>query len=418
MIKKQADVTIVGGGIIGLSTAYHLIQKGLSVQIIDSDKVGKGAAEKNAALVSPSHFIPLAQPGVLTSGLKWLLNSKSPLYIKPSLDSSLLKWLYQFMISSNKSSVKKAIPILNQLLEESRKLFKNLKEGHLSSLEFYESGLLNVYKSRKSREQELENLKIAEEIGVEAKEVPLESFMPGVKINALAGIYYPNDATADPISYMNSLLKYFKKQSVAIYENIDISKIERKNKTISSIYTDQFNFTSKYYIFSAGAYTSQILNQLKIPCLMQPAKGYSLTCNYSELNLKCPIIFTEGKVVITPLKGKTRFAGTLEINGFKKGISKNRILGIKNTVKNYLPNFDQKIFNDAEEWYGFRSVTPDGLPYLGKHSDFSNLFINTGHAMLGLTLAPISGKIISDLIANEPTNYDLKPLDPCRFNPA
>lgn len=399
MAKEHYDAVVVGAGVIGLCTGYYLHKAGLKVAILDKGSLGEGAALKNAALVSPSHVLPLAQPGVLEQGFKWLWDRESPFYLKPRINKDLIAWAKAFHKACHRDRVAAAAPLLAELLLNSRGLFSELKATDLSQFWLRETGLLCVYKTRAAREHELHNMELAISWGQQAREVTLANFVEGHRVDALAGVWYENDATADPESFMVDLLRYLNDAGVTLLADTAVEELSIEGNQVKELICADRRIGCEQVVIASGVHSKPLLARSGVPLLLEPGKGYSLSAPVPEDKLHCPIIFTEGRVVITPLPSGTRFAGTMEISGLTPGITASRIRGIKKTIRSYLPYYDMTILDQAEPWFGFRPLSPDGLPYIGPIPGLSNAHINTGHAMLGLSLAPISGKLVADAIA-------------------
>jgi D-amino-acid dehydrogenase len=408
-------IAIIGGGIIGLCSAYYLRKSGYDVTIIEKKTIGDACSLGNAGYISPSHMIPLAAPGMVTAGLKWMLNSESPFYIKPKIDFKLFSWMWKFFKASNRQRMLAAVPILKDMAVKSHSLYHEICRDEKIDFELTDTGLLMVYNSESGRHHELEAMEIANKNGVKAIEVNLNEYEPDMQINALGGIYYPGDSIIEPKQFTDKLTELLRELGVEIIENSGVENFNIKNGRIESVFVEGLELEADLFLVAAGSWSEQLLNKASIDLPLQAGKGYSFTIENPKLKPKKPMILVEGRVAVTPFQNKLRFAGTMEINGLNEEISQNRINGIKKTIQNYYPEYDLTEIEKVDKWYGFRPCTPDGMPYIGKINTLENLYVNYGHAMLGITLAPISGKLIEQIISKKELDLDDRLIDPNRY---
>lgn len=411
-------ITIIGAGAIGLLSAYYLIQKGFEVCILDKKKADEKTACSfgNAGMIAPSHFMPLASPGVINSSLKWLMDKKSPLYIQPKLDFNLMQWLWKFYRASNSKNIQAYSNLLKKLNLESKFLFEKLNE--ILNFDLESKGIMMLFKTEKYKAAEIKMAQMAQKMGLEtqilsAKEV--QALQPNVNLDVLGGVLYPQDAHLNPEQLMQNLKKYLIEKGVTFHFETKVLDFRIKNKKIESTKTNKGDFQADEFLIAAGSWTQKILQKLKIKILLQAGKGYSLSLKNPKQQFNIPAILAEKKVAITPFHNKLRFAGTMEIAGLNLKINSKRIEGIQESIKMYLPDYQAKDFENIKPWAGLRPCSPDGLPYLGRSKKIKNLSISAGHAMLGISLAPISGKLISEILAQEKTSVDVDCLAVERF---
>ena len=411
--------TIIGGGIIGLCSAYYLIEAGEEVEIVEKTDLSDGCSFGNAGMIVPSHFIPLATPGIISKGLKWMFNAKSPFYIKPRLSPELIQWLWHFYRSCSKEKVEQAIPLMRDFQLMSKKLYQGLAKNSELDFLYKEDGILMLYQSKKTEKEEIENAELANKVGIEAKVMDLEAINkiePNTKIKALGGVYYPGDAHVYPNRLMDGLVKYLKKRGLKIRDKTEVVGFDYKNDKIEAIHTSKNDkIPVENLIIAGGSWTAKILKFLGIKMLLQDGKGYSVTLKNAEENLSLPSILAEAKVAMTPMGNDLRIGGTLEISNLSSKINQPRVEGILESVPKYYPNLKPEAPAEQDIWYGFRPCTPDGLPYLGRSKKFKNLVISTGHAMMGLSLGPATGKLVSEIILGRTSSLDLTLLNPNRF---
>lgn len=411
------NIVIIGGGIVGMSAAYFLLKEGHQVTVIDKSDITSGASFVNAGYITPSHIIPLASPGMIAKGIKWMFNSASPFYMKPRWDADFFKWSWYFHRASTKEKVEKAIPVIKDINILSRELFEDIKNsGDLGSFQLERKGLLMLYKTDSARAHEMEVAEKAKFLGLEVEQLDkkqLEKLEPNVKIDVQGAIHYSCDGHMTPNEFMPKLVNYLKESGVVIKTNEEVVDIKFNNDMLVEVNTAKGIYSADEFILAAGSWSGNLAKKLQLNLPLQAGKGYRIDVAQST-GIQLPAILMEAKVAITPMKGFTRFAGTMEFSGINTIIRKERVEAIAQAATNFYP--DIKI-NDEEKMAaqsGLRPVSPDGLPYIGRSCKFQNLIFATGHAMMGWSLGPATGQLVSEIIANKKTIMDITPFSPDR----
>jgi D-amino-acid dehydrogenase len=407
MSKK---VVIVGGGIIGLCSAYYLAKEGNEVLVIDKSDMLDGASYGNAGMIVPSHIIPLAQPGVIQQGIKWMFNAKSPFYIKPSINFELLNWLYKFYKNSNQNHVNNSISHLKNISFLSKELYQDFAK--ISNTFLYdEKGLLMLFQSEKVGEEEIKTGEIAQRFGIEVDFLDkkgIQILEKNTLINALGAVHYKSDAHLSPNRFMKFLKEELYKMNVDVQANTEIIDFKSTENTITEIKTNKGIIKADSFVVAAGSWSSKILNKLNVKLSLLPGKGYSFNVSKQPNSPLIPSILCEGKVAVTPLNSEIRFGGTLEItNSNDTRINSKRLGGIIDNINKFYPELKIQTPNKEAVWFGLRPCTPSGLPIIEKSTKFSNLIISTGHAMMGLSLGPATGKLVSELVSESKTSIDI-----------
>ncbi|MDP5082480.1 MAG: FAD-dependent oxidoreductase [Winogradskyella sp.] len=412
----QKKVIVIGGGIIGLCSAYYLQKEDFQVTVVDQSNLDAGASYVNAGYLSPSHIIPLSAPGVMKKGLQWMFNSSSPLYIKPRLNSDFLSWVWAFNKSCNANHVKKAAPVIRDISTLSQRLFEEIKTSEKFTAHYEKKGLLMLCQTEKLLEEELKMVDLAVELGLDAKEMTLNQIKelePNVDINAIGAAYFKCDHHSTPHEFMTEMKSYLKNVGVTFYTNEKVDDIIVTNKNITALKTNKQTLTADEIFLAAGSWSALLCKKLDLNLLLQAGKGYRInTERYTGITI--PAILAEAKTAVTPMHGFTRFAGTMEIAGINHNINKVRVDAISNAVSNYYPNL--KITQDEKDQAacGLRPVSPDGLPYIGKSDKCKNLTIATGHAMMGWSMGTATGLLVSEIITNKKPILDINPFHPER----
>ncbi|MEQ8426077.1 MAG: FAD-dependent oxidoreductase [Cyclobacteriaceae bacterium] len=412
-------IGIIGGGIIGLFSAYYLTKAGHKVTLIDKGDMSEGCSFGNAGMIVPSHFTPLAAPGMISKGVRWMFNSTSPFYVRPSLNADLLKWGYRFYRSATKKNVDKGVKALKELSLYSRSLYQQFEKEFSEDFGFYERGLLMLYQTSEIEKEEIETAHLANDLGIEARVLnneQVQELEPEVRVTARGGVYFPGDAHLTPQKIVGALIDYLKRAGVAFKTNCEVLDFQIRGNRIDSIVTSLGEYVFDEVVLAGGSWSGMLAKKLKLTLPMQAGKGYSFTLANVEKNIRIPSIFLEARVAVTPMGDSLRFGGTMEITGIDHSISMNRVRGIVESIPNYYP--DMKVNMPAEEkvWHGLRPCSPDGLPYVGRSGKIQNLVIATGHAMLGISLAPGTGKVVTDLISGSDSEISLSGFIPDRFD--
>ena len=410
-------VVIIGGGIIGLCTAYYLEKEGCQVSIIDKSDMNSGASYINAGYITPSHIIPLASPGMVSKGLRYMFNSASPFYIKPRLDIDFIKWAWYFKKSSTKAKVEKAIRVIKDSNEISRELFIDIKSsGDLGDFHIERKGLLMLYQTQKEGDYEMQIAEKAKFIGLEVNHLnalEIKKIEPNITINALGAVHYQCDAHTTPNDFMLKMISYLVSKGVKIHKKEEVLKINSQANKINSIETSKNTYHADEVVFATGSWTKDLVKKIKIKLPLQAGKGYSINVS-SETNISMPAILLEAKMAVTPMKGFTRFAGTMEFSGINNKIRENRVNIIAKNASEFYNNLKITKEDISKAQCGLRPVTPDGLPYIGRSSNYNNLIIATGHAMMGWSLGPLTGKLATQLVTNKKTMMNISQFHPER----
>ena len=412
----EKKIVIIGGGIIGLCSAYYLNKEGHQVTVIDQSNLDAGASYVNAGYLSPSHIVPLSAPGVMKKGLKWMFNPSSPLYIKPRLESDFLRWVWAFNKSCNKKHVKKSAPVIKDISVLSQELYEEILVSENFTSHYQKKGLLMLCQTQKLLDAELKIAEMANELGLEARELSptqIRQIEPNVEINAIGAAYFKCDHHSTPHEFMTSLKSCLIDKGVKFHTNEAVTDIEFSNETISSLKTGKRTLKPDEIVLAAGSWSHLLSKKLKLNLLLQAGKGYRID-TFNETHITIPAILAEAKAAVTPMHHFTRFAGTMEIAGINHKINKIRVEAIANAAKRYYPNIQLSQEEKNKAACGLRPVSPDGLPYIGKSKKCKNLTIATGHAMMGWSMGTATGKLVSEIISNKKTALDIASFHPDR----
>lgn len=413
----MAKVLIIGGGIVGLSSAYYLQKAGYEVTVIDKGDMADNCSYGNAGMIVPSHFIPLATPGMVAQGIRWMFNSKSPFYVRPSLNPQLVSWGLQFLKKANAAHVQQSAMPLTELSLLSKKLYEDLSREPGFNFDLVEKGILMFYKTEKAGEEEAHLAEKARELGLDMAVLSVaecKALQPDLELDVLGAVHYRCDAHLSPNKLMAALLNYLKNAGVKLISNKEVTKIETAGNKISRVLSHHEEFTADDYVIATGSWSPAVGKLLGLNIVLMPGKGYSFNVKDEKQSMQIPALLAEARVAITPMNGGLRYGGTMELDKINSRINMNRVKGIVESVPKYFPGLKPAVPAEKDIWFGFRPSSADGLPYIGRSNKFNNLTVATGHGMMGLSLGAATGLLTSEIISGKPTSISVSAFAPER----
>lgn len=415
----QSRVLILGNGIIGLSSALHALERGMDVTVLDRiTPHGDNCSQGNAGMIVPSHFVPLAAPGVISQGIKWMRDPESPFYVQPRLNWDLMQWGLRFYQATHSHQVAAATQLLRDMNLASREMYVQWQD-HGIPCSLVKRGLLMLCKTQHGLDEEATLANQARSLGIPANVLsPAETTAldPNVTVSVAGSVYYPKDCHLNPTQLIESLRQRITALGGRFVYGEHVDGWVVRNGRIQAVKTLASEFEADEFVLCGGVWSDALVRSLKLRIPMQPGKGYSLTIpDPVELPSVCSIL-VEAKVAVTPIGSSLRFGGTMQLGELNASVDPRRIHGILKSIPNYMPRFKPQHFDGIEPWVGLRPVSPDGLPYIGRSSALSNLTVATGHAMMGISLGPITGKLVGEVLSGEKPSIDLQLLSPDRFN--
>ncbi len=413
-------ITIIGGGIIGLSSAWFLSNAGHEVTVIDKTDMLNNCSYGNAGYVCPSHFVPLATPGIVTQGLKWMWNAKSPFYVQPRLDIHLIKWGWKFIQVATEKHVENAAIPLRDIALLSQYWYEQWDQSTAFDFSYEHKGLLEIFKTDIGGDKCKALSDRAHDLGlldtVMLSQDQLQALEPQTHIDALGAIFFKCDAHLYPNKLMQQLLEQLEQKGVKLVKGEEVIGFEKQGKKITAVKTIHAQYPTDEVVLSSGSWSRELAAKLNLDLLLMPGRGYSITLENSPYQINHPSVLVEGRVALTPMDGnKIRFGGTMEITSTKTPPRMNRVQGIIDAVKTVYTQFDIEMPPSEKIWYGYRPCSADGLPYIGRAKQWDNLVMATGHAMVGLSLGAGTGKLVSEIIAGSSLSMDITPFNPNRF---
>lgn len=414
----MATIGIIGGGINGLMAAYYLQKDGHEVHILDRGDFSESCSHGNAGMIVPSHIIPLAAPGVVMKGLKWLLNKKSPFAIVPSWDKDLIYWLFAFHRAATEAKVQRAIPQLAALSLLSKKLYQEMAAESEIRLDLQEKGILMLCQTAATEHEEHHVARLANAQGIQALPMTpgeLAALDPQVRYTVRSAVYYPGDATIDPALAMASLTTYLQSRGVVFLPNTEVTGFRRDKNRLAALQCTDGERSYDHYVTCGGAWSGMLMKSIGLRLPVTGGKGYSFLQN-NMAGLSIAALLLDHRVSVTPYGQTVRFGGTMELGRLNSRINMAKVGGIHSAIGQYFADWRSPEPTQQEVWHGFRPCSPDGLPYIGTTQRFENLHIAAGHGMMGVSLAPASGKIIADLVQGRtPELEDVSAFRPERY---
>lgn len=412
-------VVVVGAGVVGLSVAHHLAERGHAVSVLDGRPIEGGCSFGNSGLLVPSHFTPLAAPGMVGLGLRSLLRRDSPFALAPSLDPALLGWLGRFWRAANARTVARRAPLLAALHLASREIHRNWAARFQLGFGLTTDGLLMLASTAHGLAEEVHAAERARTLGVPAEVLGREDLArlePDLRLDVAGGVLYPLDAHLAPAELLVALEREVRALGVAIERDAAVTGFRVVGRRVAAVETSRGDTPADEVVLAAGVASAALAGRLGLRLPLLPGKGYSLTLAAPRVVPRRPSILTEARVAMTPLAGALRVGGTLELGRGEGPADPRRVAGIVRSFTAHYPDFTPEDFAAVTPWSGLRPCSPDGLPYLGRFARFDNLVAATGHAMMGVSLGPITGRLVAEIVSGEAPSIDITALRPDRYS--
>lgn len=410
------DVAIIGGGAVGVCIAHELVSQGASVVLLErGPALASGCSSGNAGIVGASHVLPLAGPGAVLDGLRWLGRPDSPFALRPR--PAVVPWLGRFLAASTPGRVRHARRVLRRLALTSADLHADLAARGLDT-GFDRRGLLNVYATPSAfsaataaaRDDEADGLRpeVLDRAGL------IQRF-PQVAPSAAGGVFYPQEAHCDPGAFVRAVGAEASSAGLVVRTQVEALGLLRRNGRVHAISTTAGDVRAGQVVLAAGAWSAELAADLSLVLPVEGGKGYHVEFDPAAGDPEVPIWFQEDRVVVTPMPGRLRVAGTLELAGVDERVDHRRVDAIVRAAQTGLGGFGPRTVKSV--WRGLRPCSPDGLPIIGRAPSVDNVTVATGHGMWGLQLAPLTGKLVAEIMSGTPAagDLDLHALRPGRF---
>lgn len=423
-MSEGKSILVLGGGVIGLCTAYYAMQAGHKVTIVERGKPDNdGCSLGNAGMIVPSHFVPLAAPGMVTMGLKMMLDPESPFTVRPRLDADLMRWGWKFLRAANAAHVMRSAPLLRDMSLLSRRSYEELSARYGHSFGLVQKGLLMLCKSEHTLSEEKHMAEKAHALGLAAEVLTPEetaALDPGIDMSIAGSVYFPQDCHLDPQKFVSALTKSLEEGGAKFLWGTEVrgwktGGLQTAGTQIETVETSGGSLSADEYVLAGGSWFAEMARGLGLRLPLQAGKGYSLTLKAPRQMPTICSIMAEARVAVTPMGGTLRFGGTMEICGLDTTVNPARVRGIIKSIPNYMPAFTPEDFREVPVWMGLRPCSPDGLPYIGRPARYRNVAIAVGHAMMGLSLGPVTGKLMADILSDRQPALDISLLSPDRY---
>jgi len=417
--SAKGTVLVVGGGIIGLASAYYLAKDGWKVTVVDRGDFTDNCSYGNAGMIVPSHFTPLAAPGIVTQGIKWLFDSRSPFLLRPSPSLSMISWGLKFVGHANEKHVIRSAPHILALNNLSRDLYNDLTTELGNNFGLEHRGILMLCKTEKTWEEEVHLAERARALGLKVDVLnreQMQAIEPDVMLDVFGATHFLSDSHLHPPALMSMFLQQLNTMGVTLVPHAEVTGFVRNGGKLTKVVTTDVEYATDTVVLTGGAWLGQLAKQAGITVPMMPGKGYSFMTSAFEGKLKHPALLIEARVALTPMGGQVRIGGTMELSAINHRINRKRVEGIVNAIPAYYAGYRLPVPEDKAIWHGFRPCSPDGLPYLGRSKSISNLIVAGGMGMMGLSLGPAAGKIVSEVAQQATPSARIQLFDPERFN--
>jgi D-amino-acid dehydrogenase len=415
-MNQRKDILVIGGGVIGACIAYYLAAEKFDVTLVEKNQICSGSSYGNAGLISCANPIPMAEPGVIKKGLRWLLDAEGPFYIKPRLDLELLRWVLGFRAACKEKQMLRTIDVTLAMRKISRQLSAQLSTEDKISFGWQNKGRMLVYQQEDGLKDGIETLDFLGQYGVDGKILDTDGAReldPNLRPSVVGAIYYPDYEHVLPEHYVNGMARIAENRGAVLKTETEVIGFETAGKRITRVITTRGDFHPDQVILAAGSWSPVVAKDLGLRIPIQPAKGYSITFKRGPGGSEIPLSLADHKVAMTPMGEQLRFSSNLELVGYDSSINRRRIAATRKAIKLYLSGIDD--LGLIQIWSGFRPNTPDTMPIIERSRAYDNLVLATGHDMLGMAHSLITGKLVCEIIDGKKPSIDLDPFRLSRF---
>lgn len=413
-------VVVIGGGVIGLACGYELRKRGAEVTVLDAREMGAAASWGNAGWIVPSLSGPVPEPGLTLTALRWLLKPDGPLYIRPRPDPAFVRWLWEFWRRCNARDFQAGFEAMAGLNRRTMELYDSWRAEGIE-FDMQARGLLFVFSTEESLRKHLAEMAHLEPYGYARPEArtgdEIRAMEPILSREVVGGFLVESDRHLQPSSLTSGLTRRLEAEGAELRPGTAVTGLRRTGaatgERVAAVTTARGEVEADAFVLAAGAWSARLARNVGFRLPVESGKGYSFTIRNPDVLPTRPLYLSESKVGISPYEGSVRIAGTMELSGLSETVDERRLGSIRRSVSRFLASWPQG--QDEVRWAGMRPLTPDGLPAIGRAPNLSNLYVATGHSMLGVTLAPVTGTAVAELICDGRSQFNLKPFDPARF---
>src|SRR5690554_1110052 len=417
-MEQRSDILVIGAGVSGLASALCLLEGGRSVRVIDAGRIGGGSSHGNCGTLTPSHAGPLHAPGTVARALRWMLTPDAPFYVRPRFDPALWQWMLRFAGRCNLRDWNASAGPRAAILNASRQVFPEWIARHDIDCEYAEPGADCVFRDPAQLEAYARQLRVLAELGIESEVIEGREYLaqePALREGVAGAVRYPGDAQLRPDRYVAGLARAVIAAGGIIETGCEATQAETQGNGMR-VRTSLGERFARDVVLATGAWSPLLARSLQLRWLrdaMQPGKGYSITWSRPSLVPRRPMTLFERKICVTVWEDGFRLGSTMEFSGHDTTLNRRRLDALERGAAEYLhqPVGPEK----REEWYGWRPLSWDDLPIIGRAPGHAHLWLATGHGMLGVSMSPATGRLLAELVSGQAPHIDPQPYSPERF---
>jgi len=412
-------IVIVGGGVIGICCAYELARRGAAVTVLERDRIAGAASFGNAGSLAPGHA-PINRPGVDRLALRWMFRPASPIHIAPAALPRIGGWLWRFRRFCTKRHFEYATGVLSALGHRSQELADRWVADEALDCDYRNDGYYEIYATREGLDRGREEMRRLERQGYTPRELRPEQMRerePALRESLAGAVWHPEGATCNPQRFVQQLAERARRHGATVREHAAVAALELDGGRVRGVrLEDGERIEAATVLLATGAYSQRLLSDLGIRLPVQPAKGYHRDAtpgagSVPPLRVSC--LLGESLIFCSPMGAFVRLAGTLEFSGLNHEIRRERLAQLTIGARDYFHEVGDG--GTRSEWCGLRPCLPDGLPAIGRVPGIDGLLLANGHAMMGVTLGPVTGELVGQAILDDKSSFELGPLRVERF---
>lgn len=412
----EGSTIIIGGGVIGVCSAYELVRRGVPVTLVERGELGGAASLGNAGQMAIGHP-PIPRPGLALQAMKWMFDPASPLHISPRAGLPMIPWLYSFWRACSPSALKRSMAVLAEMGRLTIPMFDEYIERESIACDYRRAGIMDVYRTEAGARKGMALVELMQQFGmdvvwltgaeVEARE---PAFLPGVT----GAVWNRKSTSLDPALFVRGVATGARGLGADLRERSPVRRlVVEKGRVVGVELETGERLEGSNIVLTAGIWSSELCRSARINIPMQAGKGYHRDIVQDEPRLTTPCVLAERFVACTPMSGALRLAGTLEFSGVNQVMRQRRLDALTEGANVYLRGVRGK--EPLSEWSGLRPCPADGMPVIGWAPRVLGLCIATGHSMLGMTLGPVTGRLVAEIVTGAPASVDLNTMRADRF---
>jgi len=415
-MTNRSDVLVLGGGVVGLASAVQLLRAGRSVTVLERGRAGGATSRGNCGTITPSHATPLAMPGMVAKAIKYLLQPDAPFRVAPRFDPALFGWLLHFARRCNWRRFEEITRVKGPLLVRARQRLADLVREEALDCGFEELGTLYCWRDERAFAQSAWLPRALATVGVEIRTLDgaaARALEPAINDSIVAAYHNPGDAHLRPDRYVAELARRVRELGGNLVEDAAVTDFLGDGDRIDAVVAGDQRHAAQDIVFALGAWSPALAARIGLDLPIQPGKGYSITYERPGRAPRIPVVCKERSVCVTAWKDGYRLGSTMEFAGYDTSMNRVRLDALVRGAREYLhePEGPRRI----EEWYGWRPMTWDDLPIIGRARNWRNLVLATGHGMLGVTMSAVTADLVRDIVLGKKPDLDPAPFGPARF---